>query len=115
MAAAALLATATTTLVPDGNSWLAPNLWVLAIDTLLLTALIAIALRSDRWFPIWSAGLQLVGVTVHLGSILAPGYARDVYFLLQALWAVPVLMALVIGVVLDRRASIDDDPQARRR
>jgi len=113
VAAAVIMAAAATPLVSHGNTWLAPNLGVLTVDTLLLIALIGIALRSDRWFPIWSAGLQLVGVTFHFASVLAPGFAPDIYFLLQALWAVPVLMLLAIGVALDRHAGIRDEPRAR--
>ena len=111
MAVAVILAAAATALAPDGNYWRATNLWVLAIDTLLLIAFIAIAVRSERWFPIWSAGLQLVGVSFHIGSILAPDFAPDAYFLLQAFWAVPVLMLLVVGVALDRRAGIGNEPR----
>lgn len=108
--AAALMAAAATSLVPDGNFWLAPNIWVAVIDTGLLIALIWIALGSDRWFPVWAAGLQMVGVAFHLGSIAAPGFAPLVYFLLQAFWAIPVLMMLAIGVALDRNAGIRDEP-----
>lgn len=111
VAAAVILAAAATALAPDGNVWRATNLWVLAIDTLLLIAFVVIAMRSQRWFPIWSAGLQLVGVSFHLGSILAPDFSPNAYFLLQAFWAVPLLMMLVIGVALDRRAGVGDEPR----
>jgi hypothetical protein len=94
VASAIILALIATTLLPDGNRWVAPNLWALAVDSILLTALVQIAARSDRWFPVWTAGLQLLGVTSHLGSIFARSFAPDVYFLLQAFWVIPMLLTL---------------------
>lgn len=110
VATAVILAAVATPLASNRNSWLAPNLGVLAVDAILLIILIWIATGSDRWFPVWVAGLQLVGVIFHLGSVAAPGFAPDVYFLLQAFWAIPVLMTLAIGVALDRNAGIRDEP-----
>lgn len=89
--------------------WRHTNQATFAVDLVLLVALVALALRSQRWFPIWFAGLHLLAIVSHAGSILAPGFAYKVYFLMQAFWAVPMLLSLAIGVALDRRAGIADD------
>jgi len=82
---------------------------IFAVDTALLVALIAVALRSDRWFPVWFAGFHLVAVISHLASIVAPGFAPKIYFLLQGFWSVPMLFTLALGVALDRSGGINDD------
>jgi len=108
---AAVLATSLVTL--DGRSWAGPQIPALLVDALLFALLCGIALRSDRWFPVWFAGLQLVAVASHCGSLLAPGFAPKIYFLLQSFWALPMYVSLILGVALDRRAGIRDDPAAQ--
>src|SRR5688500_3237098 len=44
----------------------------LVIDTLVLAALVAIALRSDRFWPLWAAGLQLTISMSHLLKLIRP-------------------------------------------
>ena len=83
------------------------------VDAVLLVALIVVALRSDRWFPIWFAGLHMTAVAVHLGSAMAPAFAMKVYFLLQAVWSVPMLLLLVIGVGMDWKAGVFDEQRQR--
>lgn len=95
----------------DPKAWADPHLPALAVDLALLAGLSWVALRSDRWFPLWFTGFHLVAVASHLASILAPGFAPKLYFLLQSMWSVPMLLTLVIGITLDRRAGIGDEPE----
>lgn len=112
IAVATILGVAATSLATlDENSWLGPQVPALIVDAALFAALLWIAHRADRWFPIWFAGLQLVAVASHFGSIVAPGFAPKVYFLLQGFWALPMYLSLVTGVALDRRAGIADEPR----
>lgn len=114
LALATISAVAATSLVTrDPQAWLGPQIPALLVDAALFAALVWIAFRSDRWFPIWFAGLQLVAVASHFGSILAPGFAPKVYFLLQSFWALPMYITLILGVAFDRRAGIRDEPPAR--
>jgi len=99
---------ATSWVTRDELAWLHPHLPAFAVDLVLLGALGWVALRSDRWFPVWFTGLHLVAVTSHLASIVAPEFSPRVYFLVQALWSIPMLLTLAIGVALDRRAGIAD-------
>lgn len=91
------------------NDWSTPQTAVFLVDLALLLALFWVVAGTRRWFPIWFTGFHLVGVTSHLGSMLAPGFAPKVYFLLQSLWSLPMLLSLVIGVALDRQAQVRDD------
>lgn len=98
----------------DPKAWADPHVPALAVDLTLLAGLLWVALRSDRWFPLWFTGFHLVAVASHLASILAPGFAPKLYFLLQSMWSVPMLLTLVIGITLDRQAGIDDESESRR-
>ena len=99
---------ATSWVTRDDLAWLHPHVPAFTVDLVLLGGLGWVALRSDRWFPIWFAGLHLVAVTSHLASIVAPAFSPRVYFLVQAVWSIPMLLTLAIGVALDRRAGISD-------
>lgn len=93
------------------EAWRNPHLPALIVDFVLLVALVLVVGRSDRWFPIWFTGFHLVAVISHFASILAPGFAPKIYFLLQSLWSVPMLLTLVIGVALDRQGGVRDEPR----
>lgn len=90
--------------------WSRTHLPTFAVDLVLLVLLWRIALRSRRWFATWFAGLHLVAVVSHTASLVVTGYAFKLYFFLQGFWSVPMLLTLVIGVELDRRAGMRDDP-----
>ncbi|WP_447726027.1 hypothetical protein [Sphingomonas koreensis] len=98
----------------DPQAWADPHLPALAVDLALLGALIWVVLHSNRWFPLWFTGFHLVAVVSHLASALAPGFAPKLYFLLQSLWSVPMLLTLVIGITLDRQAGIGNEPEPRQ-
>lgn len=97
----------------DPKAWADPHLPALAVDLVLLAGLLWVTLRADRWFPLWFTGFHLVAVVSHLASIVAPGFAPKLYFLLQSLWSLPMLLTLVIGITLDRQAGIGDEPGPR--
>jgi hypothetical protein len=104
---------ATSWVTRDDLAWLHPHLPAFGVDLALLGALGWVAFRSDRWFPVWFTGLHVVAVTSHLASIVVPDFSPRVYFLVQALWSVPMLLTLAIGVALDRRAGVADAPGTR--
>lgn len=77
--------------------WHAPQLGVLAVDVALLIGLWALALRSDRFWPLTVASLQLIAVLTHPAlwiddKILPFGYA-----LMQGFWAYPMMALVALG------------------
>lgn len=76
---------------------------VLLVDTLTLLVFIFVALRSDRFWPLWVAGLQLTTAIghalkgVHL-ELLPHAYGAALRF-----WSYPVLVILVIGTFRNQR------------
>jgi hypothetical protein len=98
------------------RDWTHTHYATFLVDALLLPIFWSIALRSDRWFPIWITGFHLVSVVSHVASLLVSHYAFKLYFFLQSFWSVPMLVILTIGVAIDRRQGLVDVvlPASRR-
>jgi hypothetical protein len=76
---------------------------VLMIDAALLVGLVILALRSDRFWPMWAAAFQLVGTTVHFASMTETGDYAWAYAVGLIFWSYPVLIALGVGTWLEGR------------
>ena len=68
------------------------------IDLGLLLALILLALRANRLWTIFLAGLQLSTVVVHLSKAIVPGLPAASYGVFAQFWAWPMLVATALGV-----------------
>ena len=76
---------------------------VLMIDAALLIGLVYLALRSDRFWPMWAAGFQLVGTTVHFASMAETGNFAKAYANALIFWFYPVVISLMIGTYMEAR------------
>ncbi len=76
---------------------------VLIIDVCLLVGLVVLALRSDRFWPMWAAAFQLVGTTVHIASMAETGDFAWAYAVGLIFWSYPVMLAQALGTWLDGR------------
>lgn len=97
-------------LVATGSSWLFTSTdyadtetMVLLIDLVLLACLTVLALRSDRFWPLWAAAFQLVGTTVHFASMAETGDFAWAYAVGLIFWSYPVMIALGVGTWLEGR------------
>jgi hypothetical protein len=68
-----------------------------AIDLSVFLAFLAIALRSERFWPMWVAGLQLTATTVHPMMLISPVLAGKVFGAALALWSYPILLLIAVG------------------
>ena len=76
---------------------------ILVIDVSLFVGLLIIALRSDRFWPMWAAAFQMVAVTVHVASLTETGGFAWAYAVGLLFWTYPVLIALMAGTWLEAR------------
>ena len=76
---------------------------VLIIDLALLGCLVALALRSDRFWPMWASAFQLVGTTVHIASMAETGDFAWAYAVGLIFWSYPVMITLMVGTWLEGR------------
>lgn len=82
----------------------------LAIDIATLGVFVFVALRSDRFWPLWVAGLQLTTSMSHLLKAVDLGLVPKAYAAAEKFWSYPILVILVIGTWRSHRRV-----QAQRR
>lgn len=77
----------------------------LIVDTAVLVALVAIALVSDRFWPLWAAGLQLVDSMSHVMKAIDADLIPQVYGAAERFWSFPILLVLLVGAWRQHRRS----------
>jgi hypothetical protein len=75
----------------------------LLVDLAVLAAFIAVALQSDRFWPLWVAGLQLTTSAAHFLKAVEPHMIPMAYGLALRFWSYPILIILFIGAWRTRR------------
>lgn len=73
------------------------ELGVLAIDLLTLAAFTFVALRSDRFWPLWISGLQLTTTIAHFLKAIDPELVPIAYAAAGRFWVYPILLILAVG------------------
>ena len=77
---------------------------VLLVDAVLLFGLILLALKSDRFWPMYAAAFQFVGTVVHIASMAETGNLAWAYAVGLIFWSYAVMLALMAGTWLEGRA-----------
>ncbi|KQM62683.1 hypothetical protein ASE75_13720 [Sphingomonas sp. Leaf17] len=78
---------------------------IFGIDVLILVAFTALALRTDRFWPLWATAFHSIAVATHLASFLSPQIVPRAYLIAQGMWAYPMWAAILIGTVNAARWS----------
>lgn len=76
---------------------------ILLIDTFILLGLVGLAMRSDRFWPLWAAAFQMLAVCVHIASIAETDDYDWAYAIAVNFWTFPVVFALIISIALESR------------
>jgi hypothetical protein len=79
---------------------------VLVVDILLLMGAVYIALVTSRYWPLWFAGFHSISVACQLAEVSVKSDLDWLYGNKAGFWAVPALGAAVIGICIDKRASV---------
>ncbi|MBZ9648535.1 hypothetical protein K9B33_13355 [Sphingobium sp. 3R8] len=85
------------------QNWTHASVPVLMVDILCLLAFTALAIKSNRYWPLWSAGCALAAIAIHLAAFLPIGFKPAVYHGLKGLMAIPMQLLMVRGIYLDGR------------
>jgi hypothetical protein len=101
---ASLLTAAGATLNP---TWAGTSYAVLAVDSICLLALAALAVNSSRFWPIWAVGFQIVAVATHLATLWIPDIVPKAYQAILSFWSIPILWVMVAGTRKDRKYERD--------
>lgn len=104
-AAVAVLAASFASPFVESSVFASPEYGILAVDLLLLGWLGALALATDRFWPLWATGFHLVGTVIHVARMVDPTVVPPAYALGQVFWSYPVLAALAAGSLLEASAG----------
>jgi len=70
---------------------------VFVVDIACALAFVALALWANRYWPLWIAGLQLLGVSAHAVKLAYPDVIARAYAFVTVFWSYPMLLILAIG------------------
>ncbi|HYI63350.1 MAG TPA: hypothetical protein VEW71_00540 [Allosphingosinicella sp.] len=70
---------------------------ILIVDLLCLAAFLALALRADRFWPLWVAALQIIGTAGHAVKFVDPDIIRRAYAFILVIWAYPMILLMIVG------------------
>jgi hypothetical protein len=77
---------------------------VLIVDVIMLAAVLALALSSTRYWPLWMAALQLLQVMSHFSRML-PGMIALTYAIAMSLIGYPIALLLAIAAWRHRQRT----------
>lgn len=87
----------------DGSSYATVEVGSFTLDVALLVALIVLAHRSTRYWPLWLGGWQIAAIVSHITKTIDPGMAAAGYAFQAAVWAYPMLITTAWGAVRHHR------------
>src|SRR4249919_1567328 len=82
------------------------ELGVLTVDLFTLAAFTYVALRSDRFWPLWVSGLQLTTSVGHFLKAIDSNLVPFAYAAALRVWSYPILIILAVGVWRGHRMQL---------
>lgn len=79
---------------------------VLIVDCAMLVALAVLAVRAERFWPLWVTALQLIGIAAHAIKASNPEGLRLAYSLALSMWGYPMLLSLAAGTWFHQRRLV---------
>lgn len=85
---------------------------VFLVDVSVFVVFILLALRANRFWPIWMSGLLGLGVMAHLARWAGSGTMPWAYQVIMSIWSYPILALVALGTFNHRRRlkSSGSDP-----
>ena len=77
------------------------------VDWFVLVAFVFVALRSDRFWPLWVAGLQLTMSISHVLKAIQPDLIPLAYAAAERFWSYPILAIIAVGTWRSHQRSKD--------
>jgi hypothetical protein len=97
LAWAMLAAYVATPFAASMTSLYAPRLGVMAVDAVLLTVLLAVALKCSRYWPMAAAAFLTIELIMHFTILVDRNVMPRAYVMATHIWSYPVMFSLVFG------------------
>jgi hypothetical protein len=95
-------------LAPLSSRYSGIEFGVFLVDLLALAGFTAIALRTDRFWPMWVAGLQLTTTVAHLLKGIQLELVPHAYAAAARFWVYPIFLIIVIGTWRSHRRRLQE-------
>ncbi len=103
----------TAVLAPVAQRFASVEAPVMAIDLLVFIGFLTVALRSQRFWPLWVAGLQLTTIMGHILKGIESDLLPRAYGVALNFWAYPIVLILAVGTRRSHQRQMRTDaPQA---
>lgn len=73
------------------------ELGVVIVDAACLVAFLILALRAERFWPLWLTALQFIGIAGHAIKAAEPDTIPKAYAFAMAFWSYPMLLLIAVG------------------
>ena len=77
------------------------------VDLGALAAFVTLALFSQRFWPLWVAGLQMTASTAHALKMFDAGLLPLAYAMAERFWSYPILVIIAVGAFREHRRRSD--------
>jgi hypothetical protein len=84
-------------LSPWGHRYSQIEAGEMLVDLTVLAVFVGVALRSDRFWPLWIAGLQLTSSLAHLMKGINLDLMPQAYAAATKFWSYPILLIVAVG------------------
>lgn len=85
----------------------------MAVDLVVLAVFLLVALRSDRFWPLWITGLQLTTTLAHMLKAVDFKLLPFAYGAAERFWSYPILVIIAVGAWRQHRRHLADSNPAR--
>jgi len=87
-------------LLMHSQMWLNLEAGVFIVDAVTFFIFILIALRADRFWPLWVSAFLGLGVLGHLAKLMMPDTFWRAYAFALTIWSYPILALIALGTFL---------------
>ena len=85
------------------SEWLTVEFGVFTVDVLVFIIFAILALRANRFWPIWVSALLGLGILGHLARWAGPDVIPWAYAVILTIWSYPILAIIALGTFNHQR------------
>jgi hypothetical protein len=97
---------------PLGSRYSNVEAGILLVDIAALAGFTYVALRTERFWPLWVAGLQLTTLIAHALKSVQLDLMPQAYAAAARFWVYPIFLIIVVGTWRSHRRRLDQRRQA---
>jgi hypothetical protein len=91
---------------PLSSRFAAVETHVMAVDIVVFAGFLWVALRSERFWPLWIAGLQLTAILGHVLKVADASLFSRAYGAALVFWSYPIVLILAVGTWRNHRRHL---------